>query len=190
MGIFCFVSKHSPKIIANSKKKNARQPVSHIFPVCHFRMTESPSFKWSNQNEMNALKTTRWRQRFQNLTKAFNQLERGLAITHPSDIEQHGIIQSFEFSFELSWKTLKDYLEAQGVMYQFPREVIKNAFQDQILTEGELWLDMLSKRNLLAHTYDETLAMEAYRLIKEKYSPPFFPLIRRFKKLSSLDPER
>ncbi len=63
---------------------------------------------------MNELKTIRWQQRFQNLTKAFNQLERGLAIEHPSDIEQQGIIQSFEFSFELSWKTLKDYLEAQG----------------------------------------------------------------------------
>jgi len=62
---------------------------------------------------MNQLKTVRWQQRFQNLVNAFSQFERGLAITHPSDIERQGIIQSFEFSFELSWKTLKDYLESQ-----------------------------------------------------------------------------
>ena len=127
---------------------------------------------------MKKLKIIRWQQRFQNLTKAFNQLERGLAITHPSDIEQQGIIQSFEFSFELSWKTLKDYLESQGVTCQYPREVIKNAFQYQIIEKGELWLDMLGKRNLLAHTYDEALAMECYRLIKQEFAPELKKLVQ------------
>lgn len=129
---------------------------------------------------MNKLKTTRWQQRFQNLDRAFNQLERGLAITDPSDIEQQGIIQSFEFSFELSWKTLKDYLEAQGVTCQFPREVIKKAFHHQIISEGELWLDMLGKRNLLAHTYDEAMAFESYRLIKQDFSPELKKLVQWF----------
>ena len=68
---------------------------------------------------MDELKAVRWRQRFQNLDKAFGQLARGLAIENPSDIERQGVIQSFEFTFELSWKTLKDYLEAQGVICQF-----------------------------------------------------------------------
>lgn len=129
---------------------------------------------------MNKLKTTRWQQRFQNFDRAFNQLERGLAITDPSDIEQQGIIQSFEFSFELSWKTLKDYLEAQGVTCQFPREVIKKAFHHQIISEGELWLDMLGKRNLLAHTYDEAMALESYRLIKQDFSPKLKKLVQWF----------
>ncbi len=129
---------------------------------------------------MNELKKIRWRQRFQNLLKAFNQLERGLAITEPSDIEQQGIIQSFEFSFELAWKTLKDYLEAQGIACQFPREVIKNAFHHQIISEGELWLDMLGKRNLMAHTYDEAMAMEAYKLIQQDYSPELRKLVQWF----------
>ena len=129
---------------------------------------------------MNKLKTTRWHQRFQNLERAFSQLERGLAITDPSDIEQQGIIQSFEFSFELSWKTLKDYLEAQGVTCQFPREVIKKAFHHQIISEGELWLDMLGKRNLLAHTYDEAMAFESYRLIKQDFSPELKKLVQWF----------
>ncbi|MCD4722844.1 MAG: nucleotidyltransferase substrate binding protein [Desulfobacula sp.] len=124
------------------------------------------------------LKIIRWQQRFQNLDKAFTQLKRGLAIEHPSDIEQQGIIQSFEFTFELSWKTLKDYLEAQGVTCQFPREIIKKAFQHQIISEGELWLDMLGKRKLLAHTYDENLAMEAYRLIKQNFAPQISKLVQ------------
>lgn len=131
---------------------------------------------------MNELKTVRWQQRFQNLTKAFSQLERGLAIKHPSDIERQGIIQNFEFSFELSWKTLKDYLESQGVTCQFPRDVIKKAFHHQIIAEGELWLDMLGKRNLLAHTYDEALAIESYRLIKQDFSPELKKLVQWFKK--------
>jgi nucleotidyltransferase substrate binding protein, HI0074 family len=94
---------------------------------------------------MDNFKNIRWRQRFQNLNKAFEQLQRGLAIKTPSDIEQQGIIQSFEFTFELSWKTMRDYLEAQGVACQFPRDVIKQAFQYQLISAGEIWLDMLGK---------------------------------------------
>jgi len=133
---------------------------------------------------MDSLKIIRWQQRFQNLEKAFKQLERGLAIENPSDIEQQGIIKSFEFSFELSWKTLKDYLEAQGITCQFPRDVIKKAFQHQIIIEGDLWLDMLGKRNLLAHTYDEALALEAYRLIKDDFSPELRKLVKWFEECS------
>ena len=127
---------------------------------------------------MDELKTIRWRQRFQNLDKAFLQLKRGLAIDCPRDIERQGVIQSCEFTFELSWKTLKDYLESQGVICQFPREVIKQAFQNQIISEGEIWLDMLGKRNLLAHTYDEVIALEAYNLIKLHFAPQIEELVQ------------
>ena len=120
---------------------------------------------------MDELKKIRWRQRFSNLERAFIQLQRGLAINDPSDIEIQGIIKSFEFTFELSWKTIKDYLESQRVVCQFPREAIKQAFHYQILTDGDVWLDMLGKRNLLAHTYDESIAMEACKLIREQYAP-------------------
>ena len=66
-------------------------------------------------------KTIRWRQRFQNLEKAFTRLQEGLAIPQPNEVEKQGIIQSFEFTFELAWKTIKDYLESQSVVVQFPR---------------------------------------------------------------------
>ena len=128
------------------------------------------------------LKDIRWRQRFQNLDRAFAQLQRGLAIKAPNDIEVQGIIQSFEFTFELSWKTIKDYLESQGVVCRFPREAIKQAFHYQLLASGEVWLDMLGKRNLLAHTYDEKIALGAYKLIREQYAPQIELLVDGFKK--------
>ena len=131
---------------------------------------------------MNKLKTIRWQQRFQNLDRAFSQLQKGLAIERPSDIEYQGIIQSFEFTFELSWKTLKDFLEAQGLMCQFPREVIKQAFQNQVILDGEIWLEMLAKRNMLAHIYDENMAREANRLIKEHFAPQIENLVQWFQK--------
>ena len=131
---------------------------------------------------INELKNIRWRQRFQNLDRAFGQLQRGLAIKAPSDIEIQGIIQSFEFTFELSWKTIKDYLESQGVVCRFPREAIKQAFHYQLLADGEVWLDMLGKRNQLAHTYDEKIALEAYKLIKEEYAPQIKLLVDWFRK--------
>lgn len=114
-------------------------------------------------------KKIRWKQRFQNLEQAFSQLQKGIAITKPSDIEKQGIIKSFEFTFELAWKTLKDYLESQSVPVQFPRDVIKQAFQYQIITDGDVWMDMLDKRNLMAHTYDGAAANEALRHISDHY---------------------
>lgn len=118
---------------------------------------------------MDELKNIRWRQRYSNLVKAFRQLEKGVLLESPNEIEIQGIIQSFEFTFELCWKTLRDYLESQGIATAFPREVIKQAYRYNLLSNGELWLEMLSKRNLLAHTYDEKLAKEAYDLITKQY---------------------
>lgn len=125
---------------------------------------------------MNNLKQERWQQRFYNFNRAFLQLEKGLAIEMPNDFERQGIIKSFEFTFELSWKTLKDYLEANGVDAKFPREVYKQAFHHELIKNGAIWLEMLAKRNLLAHTYDEKMAIEAYRLIKQDYFPQLVAL--------------
>jgi nucleotidyltransferase substrate binding protein (TIGR01987 family) len=114
-------------------------------------------------------KVIRWQQRFQNLEQAFAQLEKGVAIATPNDIEKQGIIQSFEFTFELAWKTLKDYLESQSVAVQFPRDTIKQAFHYHLVADGDVWMDMLGRRNLMAHTYDEAAANEAIRHITGSY---------------------
>lgn len=116
-------------------------------------------------------KTIRWQQRFANLEKAFLFLKEGLAKEHLDPYQEAGIIQSFEFTFELCWKTLKDFLESMGTNIIFARDVIKEAFASQLIKDGHLWLDMLEKRNFLSHTYDRQKATEAVNLIRTQYFP-------------------
>lgn len=101
-------------------------------------------------------KEIRWRQRFENFDKAFQQLTFAINLFDSlSILEKEGLIQRFEYTFELAWKTIKDYLEANDVNVRFPREVIKEGFHFEVIDDGDVWMDMLEKRNLLAHTYDE-----------------------------------
>ena len=111
----------------------------------------------------------RWKQRFENLSKAFLFLKKATGKTKLSDLEKAGIIQIYEFTFELAWKTLKDFLEEEGFQTKYPRDTIKTAFQSGIIDNGDMWIDMLEKRNLMLHTYNETNAELAYKLISEKY---------------------
>lgn len=122
----------------------------------------------------------RWKQRFQNFEKAFARLQAAVALQNPSDLEKAGVIQFYEFTFEMAWKTVQDYLEAQEVLVSFPRDVIKAGFKYGLL-DGELWLDMLQKRNLMSHSYDEEDAEIAYRLIVEKYFAAIDELFQKLK---------
>jgi len=123
----------------------------------------------------------RWTLRFKNLEKAYSQFEKGIRLPRPSELERQGIIQSFEFTFELSWKCLKDYLSAQGVECSFPRDVIKQAFKSGVIENGEIWLEMLASRNLLTHTYDERIAREAYEKIKNHFFPAIAQVFQNLK---------
>lgn len=96
-------------------------------------------------------------------------LAESIAIPSPSKLEIAGIVQAFEFTFELGWKTLKDFLESKDMVVSYPRDVIKEAFSVQLIVDGETWLDMFDKRNLMSHTYNETNAAAAMKLIREKY---------------------
>lgn len=116
-------------------------------------------------------KEIRWKQRFANFEKAFRALERTVVIENPSEAERGGLIQFFEVAFELSWKTLKDYLEAGGFQVNSPREVLKQAFLSEIIQDGHAWIDALDDRNLTAHTYNEETAQKIEQLIREKYFP-------------------
>jgi nucleotidyltransferase substrate binding protein (TIGR01987 family) len=119
---------------------------------------------------MGDLKDIRWRQRYQHFDKAYHQLEAAMSVYDTlSVLEKEGLIQRFEYTFELAWKTLKDYLEYQKVEVSFPREVIKAAFHHGLIIDGEVWMDMLEQRNLLAHTYDEDRFQKAVSMIKNYY---------------------
>jgi len=119
----------------------------------------------------------RWRQRLENFGKALAQLGEACDQDDYSDLERAGLVQMFEFSFELAWKVLKDLLFYEGHNVKSPREVARKSFEMEYITEddSELFLDAISKRNLLAHTYEEETAQEAENLIKNQY----YPLLRR-----------
>lgn len=79
--------------------------------------------------------------------------------------------QRFEFTLELAWKTLKDYLEHEGQLIDpvTPRNVIKEAFAARVLSDGQVWIDMLDHRNLLSHTYNEATFDAAVLAIRDRY---------------------
>lgn len=114
-------------------------------------------------------KEVRWKQRFQNFEKAFLFFETAVNKNNYTPIEIGGLVQAFEFTFELGWKTLKDFLYEQGLNTNYPRETIKEAFQTQIIEDGHTWLHMLEKRNELSHTYNELVAEQAVEIIKQRY---------------------
>ncbi|MDY2630124.1 MAG: nucleotidyltransferase substrate binding protein [Clostridium sp.] len=117
----------------------------------------------------------RWKQRFSNFKKASSQLSEFIEKGELNKFEVQGLIQCFEYTFELAWKTMKDYLEFEGYEVKSPRSTIQTAFQNQLITEGHIWIDALEKRNLMAHTYDEEVAKQAEKLIKSEY----YPVIRK-----------
>jgi len=119
---------------------------------------------------MNTAKEIRWQQRFENFSKAFLQLESVVSSSSLlSDLEKEGMIQRFEYTFELAWKTLKDYLASQEVDAGFPRKVIKQSFHYGLIENGEVWMDMLERRNMLAQSYNEEIFRQAVDLIVNHY---------------------
>lgn len=120
-------------------------------------------------------KEIRWKQRFTNLEKSFKLLERTNAIENLSEAEKGGLIQFYEICFELSWKTMKDYLESEGFEVKSPREAIKLAFQTGLVKDGELWIQALEDRNLTSHIYDE----ETINKIVEKIQVTNFILLKK-----------
>jgi len=125
----------------------------------------------------------RWKQRFSNFKKATMQLTESIEKGELNKLEVQGLIQCFEYTFELAWKTLKDYLEEEGLSVKSPRETIQIAFQSEFITDGHAWIDALEKRNLMAHTYDEARANEAEILIREKYFQIIQELCSKLEKL-------
>lgn len=115
----------------------------------------------------------RWKQRFRNFDRAVVLLREPFErdVTTLSNLEKEGTIQRFELTVELAWKTLKDYLEHEGQVISpvTPRNVIKEAFAARILSDGQVWIDMLDHRNLLSHTYDAATFDTVVLAIRDRY---------------------
>lgn len=112
----------------------------------------------------------RWQKRFSNFERAYNKFASILAIDKMGEIEQMALIQAFEFTFELAWKTLKDYLEENGFIVNSPREVLRQAFQSGYIQNGDVWMTALKKRNETSHLYNDGVLEETARFIVNDFS--------------------
>lgn len=124
------------------------------------------------------LPDVRWKQRFQNFSRAWILLrsvfeDRKIGTLSP--LEREGLIQRFEYAYELAWKTMKDYLEASGITINpvTPRTAIKAAFAAQVIEDGQVWVDMMLHRNLLSHSYDGTKFQEVLDALENRYLAAF-----------------
>ena len=129
-------------------------------------------------------------QKFENFSNAINRL--GEAVNHfkkdtNNSIYRDALIQRFEFSFELAWKCLAEYLFDQGINLESktPRTVLKEAFEARIISDENLWLEILQSRNLMSHTYNEHDATEIAKKITKNYYELLKQLSNRIGRLNS-----
>jgi len=115
-------------------------------------------------------KDIRWQQRFSNFNKAFGQFEKYVGQKEMNELEEQGLIKSFEYTYELALKTLQDLLRHIGYKdIAGPKPVIKQCFQDGYISKGESWIRMHNSRNLTSHTYNQETADEIVESIISEY---------------------
>ncbi|WP_339706701.1 nucleotidyltransferase substrate binding protein [Algoriphagus aquimarinus] len=132
----------------------------------------------------------RWKQRFKNYEKAFRKLEEAViriktdffedgAIAENKfkagdDILKEGLIQRFEYTHELAWNVMKDFLMESGTPELYgSKDSIREAFKVGLIDNGKIWMDMISSRNRTSHTYNEEVANEIFSMVINEYYPAF-----------------
>ena len=130
-------------------------------------------------------KDIRWKQRFANFSKALSQLEKFIRKgVDLNEMEQQGMIQAFEYNFELSWNLIKDYYEYQGATeIQGSRDAFRMAFNRGLILDGEGWMKMIESRKKTSHTYNEDTAAEIASAILSDYFYMFIELQKTMQKL-------
>lgn len=124
-------------------------------------------------------------QKIENYKRAYAQLEDAVKryLASPQDsLYRDGLIQRFEFTVELAWKSLREYLEDQGIVLAVvsPRAVLKEAYATGAIDDGDIWNAILTARNLTSHVYDEATASEIARQICEDFIPALYALLLRY----------
>lgn len=128
----------------------------------------------------------RWKQRFKNFSKALLQLEKFIIKPDLNELEEQGLIQSFEYNYELSWNLIKDYFQFQGeINISGSRDAFRLAFNRQLISNGKIWMKMIESRQLSTHTYDEITAEELVAEILKTYYFLFKELHNTFSNIIS-----
>lgn len=130
---------------------------------------------------------TRWAQRFDNFRRAFARLDDAvkLAGERPlTPLEEQGLVQAFEFTHELAWNTLKDFLQSQGAQGLYgSKDTTRAAFQAGLIEDGEAWMKMIADRDLTSHTYNEAIARGIVANVRKIYGDAFAAFKDRFEAL-------
>jgi len=117
----------------------------------------------------------RWQQRFANFQRAFLLLREAIEKDPEqlSQLEKEGIIQRFEYTFELAWKVLKDRMESDGIALDriSPKGVVRQAYNAKYIENPDIWFKMIGDRNLMSHTYDFAKFEVIIQSIRESYLP-------------------
>ncbi len=132
---------------------------------------------------------TRWKQRLPSFNLVFDQLNDAvslMAARELSPLERQGVIQAFEYTYELGWNVLRDYLRWQGnAELSGSRDTLREAFSAKLIDDGEIWMNMLQDRNRTSHTYNEATATEILHNIQVHYHVLFQKLQRKMTSLAS-----
>lgn len=133
-------------------------------------------------------KDIRWVQRFSNYKKALDQLLEFLEQKELNKLEEQGLIKAFEYTYELAWTTLKDFMEYRGTKDLYgSRDVIREAFKLNLIEDGEVWMDMIQNRNKTIHTYNKVTAEEISYSIRNEYSNKFVDLENKLSNILAKD---
>ncbi len=129
----------------------------------------------------------RWKLRFNNFLRALQTLRRAVELSRQrdlSELEKQGLIQGFEFTHELAWNVLKDYLEEQGLIGIIgSKNASREAFKNNLISDGDAWMDMIKARNLTSHTYNTDIAESIAKDTLTRFYPAFVEMEQRFGQL-------
>lgn len=134
-------------------------------------------------------KDVRWIQRLKHFSKALGQLTKFINKGDLNELEKQGLIQAFEYTYELAWNMLKDYFEFQGETgIGGSRDAIRLAFKRDLIKNGEVWMEMITSRTLTTHTYNEEVAEQIASAVFNLYFPEFAALQAKMKSLEEANP--
>jgi nucleotidyltransferase substrate binding protein (TIGR01987 family) len=142
-------------------------------------MQKNYKFSVILNTKLNMEQDIRWKQRFSNYKKALNQLQKFIDKGVLNELEQQGLIQAFEYTYELAWNVMKDYFTYVQADENIlgSRDAIQLAFNRGLINKGKVWMDMIESRIKSSHTYNEDTAEEiAIKIVKEYY--PLFTALR------------
>ncbi len=133
----------------------------------------------------------RWIQRLSNWNRALAQLDKFIQQKNLNDLEKQGLIQAFEYNHELAWKTQKDFLQNRGYNELFgSKDVTRQAFEVELVLDGEVWMDMIQSRNESSHTYNSEIQEKIVKSIVTEYYSAFCTLNEKLNKLAKEEKEK